>query len=87
MRADRGTGTDDYIRADDREGSDRHARAELRARRYDCVRIDHERGRHLDTSGATIMSALATSLVPTDALLEKRQMPLKLRVSWTVRIS
>src|SRR5580700_1465082 len=93
MRAHARARTNDDIRVDDREWAHRDIGRELSLRRDDRVRIDARTlsqvngclragaAYHLLASGATIISACATSSVPTSATVEKRQMPLKLRSS------
>ncbi len=75
---DDGVGTHDRARTDADTGAD-HAerthvdvRRQLRLRRDDGVRVDH-----FAVSGATMMSACATSWSPISAAVEKRQMPFR----------
>src|SRR5262249_45025137 len=82
VRADNAAGTDLHLRADDAEGTHGHVRGELRLRRYQSVRIDH-----LPVSGATIISSWATSVSPTSAAVEKRQMPFRARSTCAVSTS
>ncbi len=67
---------------DDREGSHGHILGKPGLRGDERQRVDH-----LPVSGATIISACATSLSPTKAAVAKRQIPLKLRSSWAVSTS
>jgi len=97
VRPDTAPRTNDDVRLNNGERRNRHSGAELGLRRNDRVRVNHRvfpqikaRARaatHLLASGATIISACATSSSPTSAMVEKRQMPLKLRSSCAVRIS
>src|SRR6516165_870000 len=73
---DDGARTDLHLWANDAEGTDRHIRREPRLGGDDGARVDH-----LPVSGATIMSAWATSASPTSATVAKRQMPLSDRSS------
>src|SRR6185312_7909157 len=98
---------DDHVRADDRARPDHDIRPddgerthgdigrELRFRRHDGTRIDHDAPAagpvplfsRWPLSGATIISACATSLSSTRATVENFQMPLNARSSVAVRTS
>ena len=59
-------------RTDHAEGTHGDIRRQLRLRRHDGMGIDH-----FAVSGATMISAWATSLSPISAAVEKRQMPFR----------
>ncbi len=82
MGPDHGARPDLDIGTDDGERSNLDVRSQPRLGRHDGVGVDH-----LPVSGATIISAWATSLSPTKAAVEKRQIPLKARSSRAVRMS
>ena len=82
MRSDDGAGTDLHIRANDAEGSHGHVRRKLCLWRNQGMWIDH-----FPVSGATIMSACATSVSPTSAVVEKRQIPFRARSRFAISTS
>src|SRR6185437_4533079 len=82
MRSDHRPGPDLDIRADDREGTNSDVGSELGLRRYDRFRIDH-----LPVSGATIISACATSVSPTRARVSNFQIPRNARCTVALRIN
>src|SRR2546423_13882723 len=82
MRSDHRTGADAHPGTYDAEGPDADVGRELGLARDDRARIDH-----LEASGATIISACATSCAPTEAAVEERQIPLRVRCSCAGSIS
>src|SRR5665213_1823145 len=99
MRSDGCSRADHDIGVNDRIRTDADVGCKFRLWRDDRARVNYasfpevDRGlgarapTHLLTSGATIISACATSSSPTRAIVEKRQMPLKLRSSCALRMS
>src|SRR3569833_198874 len=77
-----GARPDLHIRTNDRERPDRHVGGELCSWRYDRPRVNH-----LPVSGATIISACATSVSPTTAMVSNFQIPLSARCTVALRIN
>src|SRR4029077_20732068 len=77
-----GTRADLHARPYHRERADRDVASEARLGRHHGTRVDHP-----PDSGATIMSACATSLSPTSATVENFQMPRSERSSCAVSTS